>query len=297
MDNLVSVVIPTYKRYGEILENAIKSVLEQSYNLIEIIVVDDNIDYSYTKSIKEMLKKYPSIKYISYEGNKGACFARNEGIIHSNGKFCAFLDDDDEWYTEKITKQMEKFVNDSIALVYCGINYYYQKDDLNKEIYAEKKINPVKELLHKNYIGSTSCGIVRKSSALKVGLFDVNLKSGQDLDFWIRLALEYEIECVKECLIKYTLYENDSITSNVKNRLESNIYLYKKYRKIIEKDSILSSTFILKIFKSYWINNKKTKAFVFFAKSYLNKEITVVSSVKIIKRIKTNKRRTINYAN
>lgn len=297
MNNLVSVIIPTYRRQGETIENAIKSVFEQSYNLIEIIVVDDNDDYLYTNSIKETLKKYPSIKYVSYEGNKGACFARNEGIIHSKGKFCAFLDDDDEWYKEKITKQMEKFYKESISLVYCGIEYFYQKNNRNKKVYAEKKINPVKELLYENYIGSTSCGIVRKSAALEVGLFDTNLKSGQDLDFWIRLALKYEIECVKECLIKYTLYEDNSITSNVKNRLESNIYLYKKYKKIIEKDSTLSSTFVLKIFKSYWINNKKIDSFLFVLRSYLKKEISIVSSVKILKRSKINKRRNLIYAN
>lgn len=289
MDQLVSVIIPTYKRYGETLEDAIKSVLEQSYKKIEIIVVDDNDNDVFTKSIIKLLDKYRMVKYVSYEGNKGACFARNEGIHNSDGELCAFLDDDDEWYSEKIEKQVEKFRNDSVALVYCGIHYYYEKQDKYRKAYGVIKSNPVKELLYENYIGSTSCGMVRKSSAIAVGLFDTNLKSGQDLDFWIRLAQNYEIDCVTECLIKYTLYENDSITSNVKNRLISNLYLFSKYKEIIKKDEMLSTTYVLKIFKSYLINKKIFIGASFGVKSFIKREISINGIIKVYNRIELKK--------
>ena len=91
----------------------------------------------------------------------------------------AFLDDDDTWDDHKIEKQISKFNNPEVGLVYCGIKYYYEKN--NKIIYknAIKMPNPSRQLLINNYIGSTSCGIVRKSSAIEVGMFDVQLKLGK----------------------------------------------------------------------------------------------------------------------
>ena len=111
MDNqpLVSVIIPTYKRLG-MLGRAIDSVLNQTYNNIEIIIVDDNNeDSEYRKETERFMKKYDDnieIKYVKHKQNKNGAAARNTGINNANGVYIAFLDDDDEFSPKKIELQI-----------------------------------------------------------------------------------------------------------------------------------------------------------------------------------------------
>ncbi|WP_415347371.1 glycosyltransferase family 2 protein, partial [Clostridium perfringens] len=234
MDLLVSVVIPTYKRNSSVVLNAVNSVKKQTYKNIEIIVVDDNGDENceLSQQIRENLCSLINVVYISHDSNKGACAARNTGIENANGEVIAFLDDDDEWEKTKIEKQIKLFQNDEVGFVYCGLKVFDETSGKVRYQYAEIKDNPVNELLKHNYIGSTSCGIVRKRTAIEVGMFDINLKSGQDLDFWIRLAKFSKLDCVKECLVNYRIYKSGTITKNYINRLESNLYLKEKYKDI-----------------------------------------------------------------
>lgn len=261
MRELVSVVIPTFNRPFEVLERAIQSVQSQTYSNIEVIVVDDNGDKqpALSETIKNGLEKCRGVIYIRHDVNKGACAARNTGILHSHGTFVAFLDDDDFWDREKIEKQVENFDED-VGLVYCGISFFFEKGNKTINKRAVTKKHPVKSLLFKNYIGTTSCGVVRKSVALSVGGFDTGLKSGQDLDFWIRVASVSKIKEVPDCLVKYTLYSKNTITSNFRNRLESNIYLRKKYKKTIDKSLLLRIAFRGKVFKAYLKNGMHKKA-------------------------------------
>lgn len=286
MNDLISVVIPTYKRNYTKIEKAINSVINQTYNNIEIIVIDDNSDNQYSQEVIKIKDKYPEVKVISNNGNKGACAARNNGILNAKGEFVAFLDDDDEWKMDKLEKQYNKIKSENnIALIYSGISWYYEKEKVYKCKPAIKHENPSKELFIDNFIGSTSCGFVRRSAAIEIGMFDEKLKSGQDLDFWIRMTLNYKIDCVEECLVEYTLYEKDSISSNTINRLLSNIYLKGKYCDFIYQDKELLTIYNLKIIKAYIINKQIISATLFFMKSMLNKEISFKDLFKYRKRI------------
>lgn len=248
---LISVVIPTYKRKSLKLKHAIESVFNQTYKNIEIIVVDDNSDQDYSNDILNNINFNDRLIYIKHLTNLGACAARNTGIMNSNAEYIAFLDDDDTWDKTKLEKQISHFIDEEVGLVYCGIKYYYEKEKKEVLKCAKTFDNPSKNILISNFIGSTSCGVVRKSAALKVGMFDVNLKSGQDLDFWYRISLEYKIAAVKECLLNYTVYEKGTITSNVENRLLSNMYLRNKYKENIDQDVQLSLIYEMKILKAY----------------------------------------------
>ena len=106
-EKLVSTVITTYKREPDIVHRAIKSVLNQSYKNIEIIIIDDN------PTIGEFSNE------IKNHGNKGAQISRNNGIANAKGEFIAFLDDDDTWEKEKIEKQIKCF-KDNIGIVFCN---------------------------------------------------------------------------------------------------------------------------------------------------------------------------------
>ena len=109
MNDKVSIIIPTYKR-SDLLERAIKSVINQTYKNIEIIVVDDNVNNSkeHLQNLK-IIEKYPQIIYIKNKKNLGGGLTRNVGIKASTGEYIAFLDDDDEFYPTKIEKQYQLY--------------------------------------------------------------------------------------------------------------------------------------------------------------------------------------------
>ena len=244
-------------------------MINQTYKYIEVILVDDNSDKKYAEEVKKVCETYSQVNYLSNQGNKGACAARNNGILNAKGEFVAFLDDDDFWEKDKIEKQLMLFTSEDIGLVYCGMTCFYEKENIIKKKPAIKRDKTWKELLINNYIGSTSCGIVRRTIAIEVGIFDTNMKSGQDVDFWIRIAQKYRIECVEECLLRYTYYKANTITANLNNRLESNLYLKNKYYSIIGNDDELLTVYNLKITKSYIINQKYLCAIKYILKSVL----------------------------
>lgn len=114
--SLVSVVIPTYYR-NELLEQALRSVRTQTYEPIEVIVVDDSGD----RHAKPVVDENDDITYVGFAENRGANAARTEGAKRGSGQYIQFLDDDDRLYEEKIAKQVALFEqNTELVAVYCG---------------------------------------------------------------------------------------------------------------------------------------------------------------------------------
>ena len=233
---LISCIITTYHREFEYIERALKSVLNQSYENIEVLVVDDNEDNSdYCKSIINGLKNYPSVKYYKQNGNKGACAARNLGIENSNGKFVAFLDDDDEWLPEKLSVQKDAFDNapENTGLVFCHGYVVYDDDPSKNETYAptnEIKYPTHSDLLYADYIGSTSHPLILKEAIVSVGMFDIRMPARQDYEMWIRISQKYKTCGVFEPLFLYHQHSGEQITSSSKKRADGYILLYNKYK-------------------------------------------------------------------
>ena len=117
MDELVSAVITACNRNIDILERAVKSVANQTYPHIEIIVVDDSSSKAPgRKEIEQYLTSKYDLRYIRHPKTLGACAARNTGLSVSKGSYIAYLDDDDEWLPTKIERQLTGFTDKSIAL-------------------------------------------------------------------------------------------------------------------------------------------------------------------------------------
>lgn len=106
----VSVIIPTYKR-SDFLIRAIESVVNQTYSDIEIIVVDDNGIGMQQEVTRQIVLMFSKVKLITYSENKGACFARNEGVLNSNGEILMFLDDDDYYFENKVESHLGFFLS------------------------------------------------------------------------------------------------------------------------------------------------------------------------------------------
>lgn len=234
---LVSIVIPTYKRPNK-LKNAITSITNQKYTNWEIIIVDDNGDNEYRiktkKNIDNIVKKFKlnkKLKYIEQKTNQGACKARNVGINNSDGDWVSFLDDDDEWTIDKLSKQIELLNEKDLGFVYCNI---FQKDITKKReklIKNDIREQTFKKLLEKGVGICTSAFLIKKEILLKIGGFDETLPSYQDYDLLLKLSNVAKCDFVNETLMYYIL-DTDGISKNYKaklNGLEKIIERYSKY--------------------------------------------------------------------
>lgn len=248
MKPLVTAIITTYQRNENILKRAIDSVINQNYEDLELIIVDDNgIESSYHNMVLNLVKKYSNnkIQLISHRNNEGVQKARNNGIKEAKGEFIALLDDDDEWLENKITEQIKLFqgdLNESVAIVYCWYNLIRIDSSGNRNVqliktpeYEQQKV--IKELIKTNFIGSNSFPLLRKKYVEKVRLYDESLLSSQDWDLWIRLSNTYEVRCVKEPLVNYYEHKGEKITSNPKARIKGSKIFYSKYKDLIESDT------------------------------------------------------------
>ena len=201
--DLVSVIIPSYKNV-DLLDRAIKSVLNQTYKDIEIIIVDDNIpesSYRYeTEKLMHQYLKYSRIKYIKNEKKSERSYSRNSGVLHSEGEYIAFLDNDDEYLPEKIENQVKRLKEMGSKYVVCYSAYIrkieekticscgeFREGDLKTEILARDfPIHPGSNLL------------IRKEAFENCGGFSESMSWNEDIDLLIKLIEFGHIACDKK---------------------------------------------------------------------------------------------------
>jgi glycosyltransferase involved in cell wall biosynthesis len=183
----VSIVVPTFNR-PEMLQEALKSILNQTYQNFEIVVVNDG-----GEDVSGLVETFqdPRIKYKSHPKNRGLAAARNTGIRNASSQYIALLDDDDIFYPEHLqtavdmlSKEIPVIYTDAVRATYerCGENYKIIKKNVPYSIDFDRN-----KLLVGN-ISPVNCFVFDKSLALKAGLFDETLSTLEDWDFWIRLS-------------------------------------------------------------------------------------------------------------
>lgn len=180
---LVTAYIPTRNRVDS-LERAIKSVIEQTWSPIEIIVVDDASDDGTPALLKKYSKSH-SVKVIRNEQSIGAAACRNLAIQQASGEFVAGLDDDDIWRPKRVELLMEAFGNG-----YAGACSHDRLDFGNRELVWKKKpLITLQDLLFYNQVGNQI--LTKRDYIIQVGGYDESLPSAQDYDLWIRLAHDF----------------------------------------------------------------------------------------------------------
>ncbi|RBP58082.1 GT2 family glycosyltransferase [Alkalibaculum bacchi] len=233
---MISVVIPTHNRVN-LLGRAIKSAQEQTIKDIEIIVVSDGSTDGTDDYMKKNFNNDHRIKYISYNPSRNGNYARNKGIEASIGDYVAFLDDDDIWEKDKLEKQLNVIKADNrIGLVYTGLTSIYVNEGYSYVVKPELEGDISKDILMKNYIGTTSTVMVKKEIFAKSGMFDENLMALQDYDLWIRICQYTKVGIVKDSCIKYYNYTNKmQISKRTEKYEETYYYLKKKYAELFER--------------------------------------------------------------
>jgi glycosyltransferase involved in cell wall biosynthesis len=213
----VSVVIPTYN-YGHYVGAAVESVLAQTYQPDEVIVVDDGS----TDDTAGRLVPYMSrISYI-HQHNQGLPAARNRGIKAARGKYVALLDSDDLWHPRKLESQIQ-FLHQSpeTGLVACEMIRDIERGwpELNGSLSRSPRRFSVEDLLVRSRFGPSSV-VVHRDCFDKVGLFDTGLRSAEDRDMWLRIASCFPVVKIDAPLWWYRLHGGNMSSAAV--RMEEN---------------------------------------------------------------------------
>lgn len=195
---LVSVIIPTYKRPG-FLSRAVYSVLNQSYTNVEVIVVDDNNpDTEGRAQTETIMKQYadnPKVRYIKHEHNKNGSAARNTGARNANGQFVAFLDDDDEFLPDKIGCQIKRLQSLSDDYAVCYSKFALVTENGHQHLSTEKREGNLylQAITQDLMIAAGSNLMVRRDAFEDILGFDESFSRNQDVEFLVRLLKKYKI--------------------------------------------------------------------------------------------------------
>lgn len=238
--DLVSVIIPTFNR-ANVIKRAIESALNQTYENIEIIIIDDGSMDNTDAIIGEIMDD--RIRYYKNGSNVGPSEARNIGVQYARGEWIAFLDSDDEWFPDKLERQIEKYKEDDYGLVYCP--YMYSKD--SREFQTPSK-NLKKEevegyiytsILRNNTIGTPTI-LMKKDVFQSCGGFDKEIKAFEDWDLALAVAKDFKIGYVSEPLVKAHFSEN-SVNYNHANLTYGCLRMLYKNRSYVGEKSMLES--------------------------------------------------------
>jgi glycosyltransferase involved in cell wall biosynthesis len=228
----VSVIIPVYA-VEKYVADAVQSVLEQTYENTEVILVDDGTPDASIEICKQFTD--PRVKII-YQNNRGASAARNNGIRCAQGDYIAFLDADDTWVPEKLAKHihhLESSPNVGISFSYCAFVDEFGKP-LGLYNATEYKIITPGAILCRNPIVSPSCLVTRREVLEEIKFqkerngivedcyFDESLRQSEDAECWFRICVRtnWKLEAIPEILATYRLHSVGN-SANLLNTLES----------------------------------------------------------------------------
>lgn len=238
MNPLVSVNLATYNR-AHLIARALDSVLRQSYQNVEIIVVDDFSNDNTKEVVDEYASLHNNIKYVCHEKNMGLAATRNTAWKKSGGKYVAFMDDDDEWIDpDKLTKQVgvfEECCHSEIGVVCSSVRLFS-----NEFLYADKIIYPPANLKSKILSGNgiiySPTAVAPKSVLEHTGGFDVNLTRGVDSEFYRTCIVKYGygVYFMPDVTTAVHEYGGDRITlrlgrGGARKLMKANAYILRKY--------------------------------------------------------------------
>lgn len=271
--DLISIVIITYKRPVAVLQRAINSAVSQDYGNIEIIVVNDcPEDTEGSKAIEDLVKSYRDERIVlkHHKVNSGANAARNTGLHMAKGAYVSFLDDDDEWYSDKLSKQHIAISQDNkYGIAYSGFMRVSEKE--NTPCYpikiSEKDIC-IEKILENNFVGPTSFALIRTEAIKEVGGFDENIKVCQEYELWIRILEKYDAVCVNELLGNYYI-SNDSTFKVTDKFINGCDILFRKHMALYAKYPRAKSDKLLNMFMFSCKRHRWKKAFQYKMQAFM----------------------------
>ena len=228
----VTVVMLTFNR-PQLIGRAIQSVIEQTLQDWELIVVQDGNHELTAKILKDWQERDPRIIHIHREKPGNIANACNCALERARGVYIAILDDDDYWASpEKLAKQVE-FLNDHPDYVACGGGVTVVDQHGNPQMSyfkPEQDADIKKRALYANPLAHSSA-MFRKSVAEKVGMYEESLAGFQDWDLWLKLGMAGKLYNFREIFLCYTLWQGSGSFWQQKHNTRSSIRIVKRHRR------------------------------------------------------------------
>ncbi|KAF2081179.1 glycosyltransferase family 2 protein [Flavobacterium sharifuzzamanii] len=251
---LVSVIITTYNR-EKYLHESILSVSNQTYENIEILVIDDGCNINYAESI---CNNFSNCNYY-YKENGGLSSARNYGVDLANGEYIAFLDDDDFWESSKIEKQVKILLeNPSIDCVHSSVAVVDENGKFIGKYYgaAENKIKKRSGYVFWNALGvwvvKSPTPLIRKKVFQSDLVFDESIKVGEDIDFYQRMFYRHKVYYINEPLAFYREYDHpDRLSLQQKKYLGIEKKMYHNFKRMKIKNPFILYYIKVRLLKSH----------------------------------------------
>ncbi|MDD2916224.1 MAG: glycosyltransferase [Candidatus Gracilibacteria bacterium] len=229
---LISIILPTYNG-SKYITSAITSVLSQSYDNIELIIINDaSTDQETERIILKLQKKDTRIRYLKNEKNRERSASKNRGVAEAKGEFIAFIDDDDIWSDqEKLQKQMLIMYNNSnIGMVGTQAITIDEVGSENGKIILRTDDTDIRAnlLLTNQFIQSSM--LLKKNIFEGVGGFNEGMNLCEDYDLWLRIA---SITCcanIPDYSIRYMARTNNTTAKNMLRMKNVSLQLAWKYR-------------------------------------------------------------------
>lgn len=225
----VSVIIPTYNRAAKVTR-AISSVLDQTFNDFELIVVDDG---SVDDTNETLAGFHDRIIVIRHEKNLGVSAARNSGIKVSQSPLIAFLDSDDYWLPGKLEAQVRYFKENPEAVV-CQTEEMWVRNGVRVNPW-NKHLKPTGDVFERSLklcVVSPSAVMIRQEIFDEVGLFDEDFPVCEDYDLWLRIACRHPIQLINKFFLVKEGGHPDQLSSMLKGM---DLYRIKAMVKLLEK--------------------------------------------------------------
>lgn len=235
----VSVIIPAYNAMLY-LPKAVESVLAQTFTDLEVLIIDDgSLD-----GIQQWVTQITDARVLLIsQANQGVSVARNTGIEHAQGEYIAFLDADDFWDTSKLEKQVACLdAHPSVGLVDTWITLANAEGETLGEVVTTYVAGDVrKQILETNLLNCGSTPLIRRCCFATVGVFDPNLRFGEDWEMWSRIAAHYTFALIEEPLTIYR--QHPSNTSKQFQRIlpDLSLVIEKNFQAVPEKLAYLKS--------------------------------------------------------
>jgi len=225
---LISVVCPVYchtEEHKEYLREALESVANQTYRVMELVVVDDGSPIDIMPII-ETVKGLPSTRILRNTANLGHAQSRNVGIQAAEGDAIAFLDHDDVWLPEKLEAQAAILKKEpEVAMTFCDSQVFWQNNTCSdadqcssrqtRKLYFDQSKIPERPTLawlmtHRNCVITVSSVLVRKHALLDIGMFDSRYSTCDDYDAWLKIRSRWQVYHLPRVYVRYRLHKHNT---------------------------------------------------------------------------------------
>lgn len=223
----VSILTPTYNR-AEFLADAIQSVLKQTYQNYELIIIDDGSTDDTKRIVDGYKTKHPGKIQYYYQKHKSASIALNLGIHNSTGEYITFCDSDDMLEQTKLEKQMQVVKEQGVNFVHTArrdIDLISNKSEVIRPQFPARNSNDF--LSGQGRVSMTV--LVKKEVIIKSGMFDESLKTTYDTDMWLRILKREELVFIDEPLLTVRKHEHNISIYDIDQKLIDQIYMIRKY--------------------------------------------------------------------